>query len=276
VLIMGYMMSRVLAARGFAVADSWNARGDWGLAFWSGVNASVGILVAVMASASDLTRYLERRQRSIWWGHILGIGPPLFFMMFMGFVAAVTTGVWDPIDALMQLSPSPLLMLLMLAFILIAQFSTNLTVNIMPPAFIFEELFDIDWHKGVVLAGILGTLTFPWLLLESGDSFIAFINYYTAFFGPLLGCMLADYWLRGSALDVDQLYDGGASGRYWYASGINWAGVATTVWVGVFVTICFLEISWLIGMPLGILSYAVLHRLLLQQREPSAVHRASE
>ncbi len=149
VLIMGYMMIRIFATQGFELEKSWNTDGTWGWAFWAGVNASVGIAVAVIASASDLTRYLENKQTSTWVGHLFGVTPPLFFMMFMGFVAAVTTGVWDPIEALMLLAQTPTLMVLMLFFILVAQFSTNLTLNIMPPAFIFQELFGVDWHKGV-------------------------------------------------------------------------------------------------------------------------------
>ena len=272
VLIMGYMLMRVLEARSLEVAASWRSAGDWGLAFWSGVNATIGILVAVMASASDLTRYVEQRQRTLWWGHVLGFAPPLAFMMFFGFVAAVTTGVWDPIEALMQLSPGPFLMILMLTFILVAQFSTNLAVNILPPAFIFQEMFGVSWQGGVVIAGVLGTLTFPWLLLQSGESFVTFINYYTAFFGPLLGCMLAQAWLERDAMDVDGLYRDGAGGRYWYHGGINLAGVATTLVVGALAMVFFLEISWLVGMPLGYFSHLALSRLLYGSHATGYAH----
>ena len=260
VLIMGFMLMRVFTTQGFELEQSWNTDGTWGWAFWAGVNASVGIAVAVIASASDLTRYLENKQSSTWLGHLFGITPPLFFMMFMGFVAAVTMGVWDPIQALMQLAGSPTLMVLMLFFILVAQFSTNLTLNIMPPAFIFQELLGVDWHKGVILSGVIGSLTFPWVLLESGENFILFINYYTAFFGPLLGCMLAEYWLERGDLDVDALYVTDASSKYWYSGGVNWAAVGTTIGVGVFVMIWWLELSWLVGLPLGLASYTLLRR----------------
>ena len=77
------MLMRVFTTQGFELEQSWNTDGTWGWAFWAGVNASVGIAVAVIASASDLTRYLENKQSSAWLGHLFGITPPLFFMMFM-------------------------------------------------------------------------------------------------------------------------------------------------------------------------------------------------
>ena len=132
----------------------------------------------------------------------------------------------------------------------------------MPPAFIFEEIFKINWHKGVLLAGVLGSLTFPWLLLRSGQTFITYINYYSAFFGPILGCMLAQYWFSGSRLAVDELYTTDASSRYWYRNGWNWAAVITTLLVGTVTMVWFLPVSWLVGLPLGILCYALLSRVM--------------
>lgn len=269
VAIMGYMLARLLASHELLLTNSWQTAGDWGWPFWTGLNATIGILVAVMASASDLTRYLENRASSAWIGHLLGIAPPLAFMMFFGFAAAVTTGVWDPIRALMSLSPGPVVMVLLLVFILIAQFSTNLTVNVMPPAFILQELLGTTWQRGVVITGVLGCLTFPWLLLESGARFVSFINHYTAFFGPLVGCMLAQYWACRPATDVEALYVGDASGRYWFHGGVNWAGVLTTLGVGALVMTAALPVSWLVGMPIGFAGYLLLDGLLNTGLEPA-------
>lgn len=262
VLIIVEMLFSTLQSEQFEIDETWRVRGDWGWSFWTGVNATVGILVAVMVSASDLTRYLENKQSSMWLGHLFGLIPPLGLMMFLGFVSAVTTGQWDPIQALMQLSPGPVVMILMLVFILVAQFSTNLTINILPPAFIFEELFGFNWQNGVILTGVLASLSFPWILLESGANFVAFINYYTAFFGPLLGCMLAQRWLEKDKLQVDDLYDESPGSRYWYIAGLNPAAVVSTLAASVVTMVWWLQISWLVGLPLGILGYLVLDRAL--------------
>ena len=261
VLIMGQMLYQALQSENVLLDQNWNAVNDWGWAFWMGVNATVGILVTVMVSASDLTRYLENRKSSMWWGHFLGIIPPLLFMMILGFVSSVTTGEWDPIQALMQLSSNRVQMVLMLFFVLVAQFSTNFTVNILPPALIFEELLGLNWKKSIILVGVLGSMTFPWILLESGTKFITFINYYTAFFGPLLGCMLVQRWLEAGPVDLDDLYNTQPSSRYWYLGGFNLTAIITTALVSSFVMVYYLEISWLIGMPLSMVIYAILDRL---------------
>lgn len=264
VLIMGQILFQALSTERFQLTETLQAEGDWGWPFWTGVNATIGILVAVMVSASDFTRYLENKQSNIWFGHLFGILPPLLFMMFLGFVASITTGEWEPIQALMQLSTSPQLMLLMLFFILVAQFSTNLTVNILPPALIFEEILGISWKQGVILAGVLGSMTFPWVLLESGEKFVTFINYYSAFFGPLLGCMLAQHWLERGAIQVEDLYMQGPESRYWYTAGFNLTSVLTTILVSMVVMICCLEISWLVGLPMSLFTYPILDRLLIR------------
>lgn len=168
---------------------------------------------------------------------------------------------WDPIQALMQLSSNPVLMVLMLFFVLVAQFSTNFTLNILPPALIFEELLGIDWKKSIILVGVLGSLTFPWILLETGTKFINFINYYTAFFGPLLGCMLAQRWLERNPVSVDDLYNADATSRYWYAGGYNLTAIIITALVSVYVMTWHLEISWLVGMSLSLVVYVIIHRL---------------
>ena len=65
-------------------------------------------------------------------------------MLTLGIVAGASLGIWDPVRGLMQLSPNPSALLVLLAFILVAQFTTNLTINILPPALIFMDTFKID------------------------------------------------------------------------------------------------------------------------------------
>ena len=91
--------------------------------------------------------------------------------------------------------------------------------------------------------------------------FITFINYYTAFFGPMLGCMLVQRWLEAGPVNLDDLYNTQATSRYWYSGGFNLTAIITTALVSSFVVVWHLEISWLIGMPLSMVIYVLLDRL---------------
>ena len=112
------------------------------------------------------------------------------------------------------------------------------------------------------MTGILASLSFPWVLLESGANFVAFINYYTALFGPLLGCMLAQRWSDKGQLLVDDLYDESSGSRYWYSAGLNPAAIISTLAASIVTMIWWLQISWLVGLPLGILGYFIVNKAL--------------
>ncbi len=143
---------------------------------------------------SDITRHLERSPRALWLGHLAGVLPPWFFMLFLGMAASLALGIWDPVEAFMQLSPNRFVLFVLLILILVAQMTTNLTINILPPALVFASTLRLSWGRGVILTSVLATLSFPWLLLADSTAFFGFILYYSALFGPILGVMLADYY----------------------------------------------------------------------------------
>jgi NCS1 family nucleobase:cation symporter-1 len=260
--VMIYMMAHILTKYGFQMQAQWNTAPNWGAPFWVGLTSAIGILATVTLNISDMTRHLERSQRANWLGHLFGVVPPWFFMLLLGMAAGAALGVWDPVQALMQLSPNPVIMIVLLLFILIAQITTNLTINILPPALIFMDTFGIGWSRGVLITGLLGTLSFPWLLMANSAAFFGFILYYSALFGPILGVMLADYFVvRRRELDVAQLYVDGPAGHYWYRSGFNVAGLIAVFVPGFVTMVWFLSISWLIGVPAGFLLYLLLRRV---------------
>lgn len=257
--VMAYMFIHILNTYGFKVEESWTSDGDWGAPFWIGLTGAIGVLATVMLNISDMTRHLKQSQKSLWLGHLFGVVPPWFFMLSLGIVAGAAVGIWDPVEALMKLSPHPLAMVVLLTFILIAQFTTNLTINILPPALVFMDAFKISWQKSVVITGVLGAVTFPWLLLANSEAFFGFILYYSAFFGPILGVMLADYFvIRKRQLNVDALYEAGPDSDYWYLGGFNVAGLVAVFLPGFITMIWFLPMAWMIGVPVAFVLYIVL------------------
>ncbi len=258
-VIMSWIMFDIIDNYGFAIEAAWKIEGTWGVPFWFSLTACIGGLATVMLNIGDMTRYLEQKSSTMWWGHLAGILPMWFFVIFLGLVSAAALGEWDPVKALMTLSPHPVVMLILLLFILLAQFSTNITLNILPSSLIFMEAFKISWGTGVVVAGVLASVSCPWFILGNKDAFFGFIGYYSAFFGPILGVMLADYWIvRKREYRLEALYAAEPGGPYWSRGGFNLAGVLSFVLSGMIAMIWFLPASWLVGMPLGFVSYCIL------------------
>lgn len=258
--VMIYMMWHIVTTYGFKVQESWTAAGTWGTPFWIALSGAIGVLATVMLNIGDMTRHLAKSQTANWLGHLLGVTPPWFFMLLLGIVSGAALGIWDPVQALIKLSPNPFAMVVLLTFVLLAQITTNLTINILPPALIFMNTFRIQWHTGVLVTGVLGTLSMPWLIMANSEAFFGFILYYSALFGPVLGVMLADYFVvRKRRLEVEQLYVEGEASPYWYRGGFNVAGVVSIAVPGFAAMIWALPVSWLIGVPAAFVLYLVLY-----------------
>jgi NCS1 family nucleobase:cation symporter-1 len=248
-----YIIYQLVSVGSVKLADSWQSAGSWGLPFFAAITASVGILITAVINNGDLSRYLENSKKNNWIGHFVGIVPMFILMLGIGILSAAVTGIWDPIQALVSIIPNPTVAVAMMIFIVVAQFTSNLTINIEPPAIVLMETFNIKWGLSVIIVGVLSIATFPWLLITSGG-FFNFIAFYSAFLGPLLGILIADYYfIRKQHYDIDKLYDN--SRKY------NWLGLGSLMLGGV-LGIFFLEISWMIGLPFSMFLYWAGHKIL--------------
>ena len=268
-VIMAYFLLVIVRQENVALQEAWFAAGSWGLPFWTALTAAVGILATVMLNISDLTRHLKpATQATNFFTHLFGVVPPWIFIFVMGIVTATVAGQGDPVAALMEVAPSVGIGIALLVFIVLAQVTTNLTINILPPTMVFQELLNVTWKQGTILTGILSVITFPWVLLDS-QWFFTFINLYSAFLGPILGVMLSDYWVvRRRRLSIDDLYaeDGGS---YWFWRGFSLAGYVALAVASV-VSLIFVEVSWFVGMPLAFGLHILLVKLGLDRVGESA------
>ena len=115
-------------------------------------------------------------------------------------------------------------LLALLALVVLAQWSTNTAANPIPAALTFVNAAPkvINYRIAVALAGVVGTVCFPWALL---DNLFVFLGYYGAFLSAIGGIMVADYYLiRRRRLNVPDLYR--VDGQFRYSGGFNWAGLA--------------------------------------------------
>jgi len=147
--------------------------------------------------------------------------------------------------------------------VVLAQWSTNNSANLIPAALTFVNLAPriINYRLAVVIAGVVGTLCFPWQIL---DNLFVFLGYYGAFLSAIGGIMVADYYvIRRRRLNVPALYD--PEGQYRYGRGFNPAGLIAWVLAGA-IAAWWSVYAFVIGFPLGFLLYlALMHGLVLSR-----------
>lgn len=241
-----YINYKFLTVGTIEISSSWQTEGSWGLPFYSAVAAAVAVLITGSINNGDLSRYLHNRVSYNWIGHLVGIVPAVLLLIFTGILAAAVTGIWDPIQALVAVVDNQGIAILMLVFIVGAQITTNLTLNIIPPAIVIMEIFNIKWGTSTIIVGIIGSVTFPWVLLTH-EGFNAFLGYYAAFLGPLLGILITDYYfVRKRKFDLEKLYE--TKVKY------HWLGLGSLI-IGGIVGMIFLSISWMVSLPLSVLIY---------------------
>lgn len=248
--------------------------GSWGLAWIAGMMAAFANWTTAVLNASDITRQIRPGRlspmRASTIANFAGVIPPWLFMIVSGMLIGLATGNDDPVAGLVELSPNPAFGVILLVFIILAQITSNLTLNILPPALALQDLINISWRKGVVVVAVLSVITAPWLLFTS-DYFFKFQNIYASFLGPATAIMLADYFvLRRSNLDVPLLY--AADSPYQYRGGFSVVGMGVMI-IGATVSFIFLDYSWLVGFPVSFLLYIALKKWTAL--EPQVDHESS-
>jgi NCS1 family nucleobase:cation symporter-1 len=114
-----------------------------------------------------------------------------------------------------------------LIIITIDTLCVNLAANTVGPAYDFSAIFPrhVSFATGGYITAGIGIAMMPWKLIETTDGYIfTWLIGYGALLGPLLGIMLADYWLiRRQVLNVPALFD--LDGEYSFKSGWNSAAL---------------------------------------------------
>ena len=161
---------------------------------------------------------------------------------------------------------------LVLIFIIIASASTNLIANFIPSQYTLINLFpsSLSLKSSSYIISILGFLigTF-WLIFLSQIGILSFIDTFGAFFGPLFGIMVIDFYFikKGDLINKD-IYSLDSNGVYYYSGGWHLKGVyalvigfifsSSTIWNS---NLIFLQsFSWIIGAFVSGLIYYLLVR----------------
>ena len=159
---------------------------------------------------------------------------------------------------------------LALIFIIIASASTNLIANFIPSQYTLINLIPNSLSVKsssyvIVLFGfVVGIL---WLTFFSQIGILSFVDTIGAFFGPLFGVMISDYYyIRKGNIDNKDIYSLERNGIYYYSGGWHLKGIyalflgfifaASTIWNS---NLMFLQAySWIIGAFVSSLTYYLL------------------
>ena len=241
--------------------------------------ANMGFWSTMAIDIPNLTRFLKteasphfaRRNRNVFAAQLVALPVTQALIAGLGGVSMIATGNWNPIEVI-QADATGAALLVLLLLVVLAQWSTNNLANLIPSALTFVNLAPrvVNYRMGVALAGVVGTLCFPWLIL---DNLFVFLGYYGAFLSSIGGIMVADYYLiRRRRVNVPALYQLDGQFRYW--GGFNWAGLAAWIIAGG-VAAWFVNYAVLIGCPLGLALYLIFTRAFVLARHPQAELGAS-
>ena len=157
-----------------------------------------------------------------------------------------------------------------LLFIIVASLSTNLVSNFIPSQYSLINFIPnkLNLKSSSLIIGFLGfVVSIFWLTLISQIGILSFIDTFAAFFGPLFGVMIADYYLiKNKELSNNDIYSIDGEGLYFYSGGWHLKGVyslfigfifsASTIWNA---NLMFLQsYGWLIGAIVAWITYYLL------------------
>ncbi len=189
------------------------------MAFWSTMAIDIPNLTRFIKTEPGARGFVQRN-KAVFLGQLVALPITQALIAGIGAVSFIATGNWNPIEVI-QGDAQGLSLLILLLLVVLAQWSTNNSANLIPAALTFVNLAPrvINYRSGVALAGVVGTLCFPWQIL---NNLFVFLGYYGAFLSAIGGIMVADYYvIRGRKLNVPALFD--PQGQYRYSNS-TWPG----------------------------------------------------
>ena len=149
----------------------------------------------------DFTRY-AKDQRSQLVGQSIAMPLTMTGFSFIGIAVTSATvvefdeAIWDPVTLVARLlADLPILLVLAMVVIVIAQISTNMAANVVSPSNDFSNLSprQISFRTGGLITAVIGIISFPWKLYEDVG---AYIFTWLVGYGSLLASFLAVMVLR--------------------------------------------------------------------------------
>ncbi|MDQ0244346.1 NCS1 family nucleobase:cation symporter-1 [Bacillus fengqiuensis] len=227
------------------------------------IMSNMGFWATLAADMPSLSRYIKapqhepnwfKRNKSALVGNVVALPITQTFMVIIGGVSYIAVKNYDPVVALQEAATGIVLGVLLLMIIL-AQWSTNTSANLIPAATIFSNVGGpkVPFWVGVFIAGFIGCIVQPWNLFAIIIPALLIIG---GILSSIVGILFADYYLiRKRRVNVVDLYE--EEGQYHYYKGVNVAGFIAWI-IGGISSYMLANYSFIVGFIVGSVCYYVL------------------
>jgi NCS1 family nucleobase:cation symporter-1 len=257
----------LLAEAGTIFSGAGDYDGGAFAAFLAIFGTMVAYFAAVVINFGDFSRFVkdekEMKKGNLWGlpGNIV-IFSFIALMVTAGTVVVFGETLTNPTDIVAKVDNLGLTIIAAFAFFA-ATIGINMVANFVPPAYDLANLMPskIDFKLGGLITAIVGFIIGAfWVSVISKVGLFPFVNTLGAILAPVYGIMVVDYYLvKNQQLNINDLFSGSSSGKYYYQGG--WNRTAFVVWIiaGIFsvLTVWLPQLSslggyaWIIGVVLG-------------------------
>ncbi|WP_261317403.1 MULTISPECIES: NCS1 family transporter [unclassified Halomonas] len=233
------------------------------MAFWSALAVDIPNLTRFLKTEAGARSFFQRN-RNVFVAQFLALPATQAWIALIGGVSFIAAGDWNPVTVI-QGQGGGFTLIALLAMVILAQWSTNNAANLIPAALTFVNAGAprVSYPVALVIAGVVGTASMPWLIL---DNLFTFLSYYGAVLSAVGGIMVADYYLlRRRRLNVPALFD--PAGQFRFCGGFNPAGLIAWL-AGGTLALIFLEYAYAVGFVTALVVYVVLMKAWILRRYP--------
>ena len=233
------------------------------VAFWSTLAIDIPNITRHVRTPVNARGFLSRN-RHIFLAQLVALPLTQTWIAVIGAASFIAAGDWNPINVI-QAQSTGLSLVVLMVLVVLAQWSTNTAANLIPAALTFVNAGAprVRYPTAVVIAGVIGTLSMPWAIL---DNLFAFLFSYGSFLSAIGGIMVADYYLiRRRRLNVPQLYE--LQGQFHYWRGFNPAGLLAWAAASV-LAYCSGDWAFVVGFVSGLVIHAMLMKFWIVRRYP--------
>ncbi len=153
----------------------------------TGINWMVSAVIVGIFIAADYARHARSRGDN-WVGVMFGIVPAAVFLTGLGALSALATGDWNPVNGIEALGLGAPAM-----FIIVFSTWTSNDISLYSGGLALTNIVPkLDRWQNTLILSLAGTGI---AMLRITEHFTTFLELLGVIFGPLVGIMLADYYL---------------------------------------------------------------------------------